>query len=241
MRALVKTAITYGLHTIPVRIATMVKSDETALSNACPKCQGDIGLKNYCKGCSAEVSHAEMLKAYKISKTEKVVFTKEQIEAIKNTEKAIVVLGTMPKTSIDQRMIEGGYYIMPDEKLKKAWGILFKALATGDKAMIVNYSVRSRQRLGILTVDNQTIVLLSMAYAEQLVRVDEETDVQVTEKEIEMGMGFLKSLPPMDINTLSDDYKTKLEELIAGKPMIELKAEAPQKDETAFFTQTVTA
>lgn len=240
MRALTSTAISFGLHTIPVRLATMIRDNGTSLSNSCPHCKGDVGNKNYCKGCLKEVTSAEIQKAYRISKDQKVVFTKEQVENLKNFDKAVTIEGTIPKTSIDQRMIEGCYYVLPDKKIQKAWGILFSAINTGDQALVVKFSIRSRQKLGVLTTDGKVIVLLAVAFAEQFVRMDEELNIAVSEKETEMGLGFIKGLPSVDINTISDEYKTRLEELVAGKPMVEVKTEE-SASETSFFTQPITA
>lgn len=237
MRALQKTAISYGLHNIPVKICTMIRDNETSLSNACPKCQGDIGYKNYCKSCGNEPAWADMLKAFKLTVDQKYVFTKEQLDQLKEvTERSIQILGTIPRSNLDVRLVNSGYYILPD-KLTKAWEILRRAILQSDKAIIVNFAIRGKQRLGVLIARDDAIIMLGIAFGDQLVKLDEEIKVTLSDSEANLGKGFLQILPEIDLSQVKDSFKEKLEKLITGQP-VQITSK-PVKSETAFFEEVV--
>lgn len=239
MRAITKTTISYGLQNIPCKICTLVRDSSTSLSNSCPdnKCQGDVGTKNYCKKCNNEVAYADIIKAYKLSKDSKVIIDKNRLKEIYDKENTIQVLKKLPRSAIDVSLVEGSYYILPD-KLTKVWGILQRGLAQSNNVILCTYSIRGRTRLGILTTKNDTIVLLSMAYHEQLVSNDEKIDVSLSEKEVELGKNFIDDLPEGKFEDVKDSFKERFEALITNKDPIVIP-EPIEEDSTSFFTQEI--
>lgn len=236
MRAITKTTISYGLQNIPVKICTMVRDSSTSLSNSCPdqNCNGDVGTKNYCKSCNNEVAYADILKAYKVGNTKRVV-DKERLKAIYQKENTINVIKRIPRTAIDISLVNGSYFLQPD-KLTKVWAILQRGLTQSNNVILCTFSIRGRTRLGILTSKNDTVVLLSISYHEQLVENDENIECKLEEKEIELGKSFVDNLPEGKLEDVKDEFKERFIELITGNDPIEIP-EAVEEDNTSFFTQ----
>ena len=234
MRAIHKTNIYFGTQSIPVKISTVVRESGTGLSNACPHCSGDVGHVNRCKSCEEEVAFADIRKAYKVG-DEKTVLAKEQIDTLKTKENVIEVLGTIEGT-IDPRYITGSYYILP-EKQAKPWAMLYAGLTETGKSVVVRFAMRGKQRLGSLIAANNVILMQTLCYTENIVKIDEDINANLSDKEKDLGRIFVeKTLPACEISDHKDTYAEQLQALLDGD-LEAVEAPQPVKDETAFFTQ----
>lgn len=239
-RAITSSAITYKGSIIPVKIYTLVASDVSPLSNACADCKGDIGHKNYCKECSTE--SPTMVKAYKLSKNEKVVLTDDQLAKLKEVDGEIEVLGTVPKSDFDNKLISGAYFLLPDKPKKKtaksydkAYGILRSGLTESDH-VVVRFSVRSKERIGVLTVQDKVIVLLAIAYDEQVREIENEPQIDLNEEEVKMGKEFVSKLEKTDLTQITNRFTERLEKILDGADGVTVSTSDEQdEDGTGFF------
>ena len=234
MRAIHKTNIYFGNMSIPVKVSSVVREAGTGLSNACPHCNGDVGHVNRCKSCEKEVAFGDIRKAYKVG-DEKTVLAQEQLDTLKTKENVIEVLGTI-EGAIDPRYITGSYYILP-EKQAKPWAMLYAGLTGTDKSVVVRFAMRGKQRLGALIASSNVILMQTLAYTEQVVKMDEDINSKLSDAEADLGKTFVeKTLPPCDISTYKDTQAEQLQALLDGD-LEAVEAPKPVKDETAFFTQ----
>ena len=234
MRAIHKTNIFFGTQTIPVKISTVVRESKTGMSNACPHCRGDVGHINRCKDCSEEIAFADIRKAYKVSNDEKHIFAKEQLDTLKTKENIIEVIGTIDG-AVDPRYITGSYYILP-EKNVKPWAMLKAGIEESGKSVIVKYAMRGKTKIGCLIASDNVILMQTIAFTSQVVNMDENINATLTDKEADMGKGFVeKTLPVCVIDTIKDEYSQQIEALLEGN--LEIVAPKPVTDETAFFKQ----
>ena len=243
-RSITKTNISYGLAKIPVSISTMIdKVEGTTLSGVCPACQGSIGNTVLCKNEECERSHKdkcfkssrdpELLKAYKFSDEEQVLVSAEQREELKNFDSQIIVQGTIPTNALDLRTIGTGYYLTPQKEKKKtdnqrAYLTVFEGLKSSGKIVVVKYSVRTTQKLGILVpyfdeaTNTKAILLKEIAYGEQLREFDLKfDDDQIpTSEEEQSGIAFINSLKEINPLEIVNDFTKKFEEILKGEPII---------------------
>ena len=159
----------------------------------------------------------------------------EQVESLKSFEKSIIVLGKIPKDSLDIRKLTNCYYILPDAKVStKAWGILEQALESSKSLVVVKFGLKSKPRLGVLNTIDGVIVLHNVSFEENFVTMNEKIKTDFTEEEAEMGKTFVESLKKIDLSGITDEYNTKLQEILEGKELIAIEVK-PAKDETALF------
>ncbi len=234
MRSIQSTAITFGLYNIPVKVCTVVREPGTGMSNACPHCEGDVGHVNICKECKEQVEFAEMRKAYKVSKDEKYLFSKAQLDALKSAENSIEVLGAMPG-EIDRRYVTGCYYIMPD-KLAKPWEMLRSGLESSENSILVRFALRGKQRLGILSNGGDHILMQTITFASNVVQIDEKITAKLSDKESDMSKAFVDKLEQVNLESFVDEYQSNIDALMQNKNIV-VVAPTPAKDETAFFSQ----
>ena len=175
--------IVYKMYNIPVKIANLQKADSTGLKQGSPCCNDFVSRKNFCKSCDKELEFSEITKIFPLTKDENHIFTKDQITALKDFDDVIEVVGTILKSSIDYRMVCGAFVVLPDKKQKKksikmfekAYKVFERSVNDSEKAIVVKFSTRQKQKLGIMTSIDNVITLLHIVYDEQFNEIDELT------------------------------------------------------------------
>ncbi len=235
--------IVYQLQIIPVKIGNFQKSDSTGLKQISPCCKVPTSRKTTCSECDKELINKELLKGFPQGKDDYHIFTQEQINALKDFDDIIEVIGSMPKSQIDYRMISGAFAVLPDqpkkkkqvEIFKKAYKVFERSVAESDKAIIVKFSTRQKQKLGIMTSIDGIITLLHIVYDDKFNVVDEIPEITISEDEKKQGLAFIEKLEPIKLAEIEDNFAVKLEALIEkGEPLTVTIPEA-QEEELSFF------
>lgn len=241
MRAIQSTRVIHKAIQIQVRVCNVVKSsaNSTGLSNACPDCKGNLSKPNMCRGCNKEVLHGDVLKKYAITKEEQRILTTKELEQLKGIGSTMNVLGTIDKDQFKQSFIVGSYYVLPQTKLKLKseqqqveqnkidYAILKESVLRSDNMLAVKFAIRDKEKLGVFTVENDYIVLLSLAYPEFVQEQDEETAIKLDEAQKKMSEKFVESIKPIDLSSVTDSYTETLEKILEGKsdPQAQKKVE----------------
>ncbi len=245
MRAYRRILISNGMMNIPAKVSSISTSETISLTNTCSSCQGDVGKKNYCKGCGKEPANDELLKAYKESKDSKFILTKEQIKLLKDTETKVDIKGTMFKEQLDPRMLAtstNSYLIWADEKAKKSkpLAMILAGMWNTNKVLVCDCSLSGKSKPAILKAETiegkQCLLLQLMNYAEYLNPIDETIDANLSDEEIKLASDFIdRQLKPMDIKTMEDPYSKVMEEILKGKPLETIVKATKTEDDLAFF------
>ncbi|NIQ17022.1 MAG: hypothetical protein GTO02_22350 [Candidatus Dadabacteria bacterium] len=253
MRAICSTFLEIGEKNIPIKVYSRVKSSSktTGLSLACPECEGNINKVNVCKNanCShsmdkvGELPLTELNRKYQVSKTEHVLFSKEQIETLKDAENLIEVSCRVGKSELDNAVRQDSYWILPDTKLEKykiAYGQFTKALEELDDQLIMcNFALRGKQKQGVLTTVDGVMVLQGIAYDSDLNSVEEKPDFsKVSEEKITKAKEFIeKEISTEPKTEFQNPYTAKLEQMLEGGETStgSERKELDDKDEGEFF------
>lgn len=243
MRAIQTTKVVHKAIQIPVRVANVVKSSNgsTGLTNACPDCEGDVGLKNVCKGCSKEISYGEIQKKYKITESEQRILTKDELEELNSSTSTIKVIGSITNEEFKSSMITGSYFILPQTKLKKkseqkdiednkrSYAILRESILLSDEPFTVKFAIRQKEKLGVFVIEDNAIVLLTLAFGEYIQEVDEDLEISLSDGDKAKAKKFVESIAKTKLAEIKDTYNEKLERILSGKP--QEKSEDKKEDE----------
>jgi len=121
---------------------------------------------------------------------------------------------------------------------EKAYKVFERSVAELDKAIVVKFSTRQKQKLGIMTSINNVITLLHIVYNEQFNAIDEIPQIEISENEKKQGFTFIENLEEIKISEIEDDFKVKLGELIEnGEPLTVQVNQESQEEELGFFKQ----
>lgn len=239
MRALQTTRLIHKALQIPIRVCNVVSSGSgsTGLSNACPDCEADVGMQNVCKGCNKTVAHSDLKKKYKITEEDQHILDEEQLAQLKNIPSDIKIEGSVSKEQFKSSLIVGSYYLLPSTKLKKKseqtliaenknhYATLRQTVLDCPDPITVKFSIRQKEKLGILKVEGDVIVLLSIAFNEYVQDQDEDLNIPLSPDMKKNSKKFVKSIPKTDLTKIVDTYNEKLEAILSGnsKPQVESK------------------
>lgn len=163
-------AISFGLVTIPIRVTTATEDHSMRFHQYHLEDQGRIRTRKYCEIEEREVSMAEIGKGYEVSKDTLIAVTDEDLANLPlTTAKAIEIVAFVPYSDIDPIRIGEGYYLEPDGQVAtKPYTLLRKALERNSKAAVARFAWRGRERLGLLRVKENAIVLHSMRWPDEI-------------------------------------------------------------------------
>ncbi|MEV4947872.1 Ku protein [Streptomyces sp. NPDC053755] len=217
-------AVSFGLVTIPVKLEPASESHGISFNQVHVKDGGRIRYRKVCDIDGKELSQDEIGKGYEISKDHVIPVSDDELARMPlPTAKAIDIVAFVDRDSIDPIQLgDGNYYLRADGQVAaKPYVLLRKALERTDKVAIAKFALRGRERLGMLRIKGDALLLNSMHWPDEIrswepVAPDE---VKLTEQEIEGALALLDTMSNEHLDELEliDHYREALAEVIDAK------------------------
>ncbi len=231
MRAMNTLDVTYGTLRIKTRVVSFIDKP-LGLKECCNDCGNNINSIKKCNSCNKEVEWAKVGKKIVVGKDEKIL-TKEQQDNLKTLSSEIKIIGASDELSISQSLIQASYLLLPQTKVKKKseqnliegfkkdYAKLRESILQAgilNKAFLVEFSLRDRQKLGKLIVENNAIVLCVLAYPEYRKDNDEQDDLEIdlSEKDKKDSKKLATKVKKVDYDKVIDTYSEKVEQVMSG-------------------------
>ncbi|MET8855538.1 Ku protein [Streptomyces sp. NPDC004579] len=232
-------AISFGLVTVPIHVVSATEDRSIHFHRVHLADMGRVRNRKICEIEDREVSSAEIGKGYEWGKDTIIpVLDAELREMPLPTAKAIEIEAFVPVESIDPIQIGDGYYLQPDGPVaSKPYVLLRRALERSSKVAVAKYAWSGRERLGLLRVRDDVIVLHAMHWADE-VRDPSELKpeaVDLTDAEITEAEHLIERMTRDDLagEEFTDRYTAAVEAMIDAKrehrepPTAEEPAAAP--------------
>ncbi|MEU1133562.1 Ku protein [Streptomyces sp. NPDC005900] len=217
-------AISFGLVTIPIKVLPATEDHSISFHQYHLEDMGRVRTRKICEIEDREVSNAEIGKGYEVSKDTVVAITDHELDEMPlPTAKAIEIVAFVPAESIDPVRISDGYYLQGDGQVSaKPYTLLRKALARNSKVAVAKFAWHGRERLGLLRVKDDVIVLHAMKWDDEVRSPAPITPapIELDEKEVERAILLIDSMTVDDITGqawATDRYTEALEEVIHAK------------------------
>lgn len=216
-------AISFGLVTIPIRVTAATEDHSLAFRQIHLEDMGRVRVRKVCELEDREVPQREIGKGYEWSKDQIIPVTDGELaEMPLPTAKAIEVVAFVPYDSIDPVRIGAGYYLEADGQVAaKPYVLLRKALERSRKAAITKFALRGRERLGLLRIRDDAIVLHALHWDDEIRDPSSLAPpvVAIDEEELERALLLIDSLPiySLEGENFVDRYTEALEKVIEAK------------------------
>ena len=237
MPAIQSLAISFGLVTVPVVVVTATESHNVNFRRIHLPDNGWVRNRYICETENREVTYQDIGQGYEMSDGRIFPITEDDLENLPMpTAKAIELVGFVPTASIDPIRIGRGYYLQPQgEVAARPYVLLRKALERQRKVGVAKFALSGRERLGLLRVRGDAIVLHSMHWPDE---IRDPSDVapppaKVTDEEIDGAMALVDTMAigSLEAAEFRDRYTDALHEVIAAKQEHRELPEAPQRAE----------
>jgi DNA end-binding protein Ku len=172
-----------------------------------------------------------------MSKTQVIPISDEELRQLPlPTAKAIEIEGFVPLGSVDPIRIAEGYYLQPDGQVAaKPYKLLREALARSSKVAVAKYAWSGRERLGLLRVRDDVVVLHAMRWPDEIRHPDEllPPPVEVSDNEIDGALALMDTMTREDLagEEFRDTYTEALAKIIEAKREHKPLPKAPEPEE----------
>jgi DNA end-binding protein Ku len=218
-------AISFGLVTVPINVVSATEDHSIKFHQYHQADGGRIRYRKICELEDREVHQSEIGKGYELTKELVIPITDEDLSNLPlPTAKAIEIEAFVPLESIDPIRIGEGYYLQPKELVAaKPYKLLVQALGRSSKVAVAKYAWSGRERLGLLRVKDDVLVLHSMRWPDEIRDPAEllPPPVELSDGEIDSALALMDT---MTVDQLEgEEYKDRYTDAIAE--IIEAKRE----------------
>lgn len=222
MRSIWNGAISFGLVSIPIKLVNATENHSISFRQIHLSDGGRIRYRKVCELDGEEVTTAEIGKAYEDADGSMIPVTDEELGSLPlPTAKTIEIVAFVPATSIDPLQMDAAYYLSANGvPAAKPYTLLREALKRSRKVAVAKYALRGRERLGMLRVVDDVIAMHGLLWPDEIRSpegVAPEADVTVRDAELDLADALMDTLGEVDMDSLHDDYREAVEELIAAK------------------------
>ncbi|WAL97850.1 Ku protein [Streptomyces sp. Je 1-369] len=222
MRSIWNGAISFGLVSIPIKLVNATESHSVSFRQIHTEDGGRIRYRKVCELEEREVPSAEIGKGYEDADGSIIPITDQDLATLPiPTAKTIEIVAFVPADRIDPLQMGAAYYLAASgTPAAKPYTLLREALKRSQKVAIAKFALRGRERLGMLRVVDDVIAMHGLLWPDEI-RAPEgvapDSEVTVRDAELDLADALMDTLGEVDINTLHDDYREAVEELVAAK------------------------
>ncbi|MFJ1648038.1 Ku protein [Streptomyces sp. NPDC088258] len=214
-------AISFGLVTIPIRVVTATQSHAIRFHQLHLEDGGRVRNRKVCELDGEEVTDQDIGKGYEVSKGQLVEVTDEELAAMPlPTAKAVDIVAFIDADEIDPIRLGDSYYLAADGAVAgKPYTLLREALKRSSKVAVAKFALRGRERLGLLSIRDDALVLHSMHWPDEIRSPESLAPklVDLDDDEIERALQLMDSMAADDASDFRDEYRDALEEMITAK------------------------
>ncbi|OEJ28937.1 hypothetical protein AS594_35470 [Streptomyces agglomeratus] len=156
--------------TIPCRVLSATENHSIAFRQFHEADGGRIRYQKVCELDGQVVHQGEIGRGYEISRDTIIEVTDAELDAMPlPTAKAIEIVAFVPAESIDPVRIGDSYYLAADGAVAaKPYVLLRQALERSSKVAVAKYAWHNRERLGLLRIKEDAIVLHSLKWPDEI-------------------------------------------------------------------------
>ncbi|MFE7167202.1 Ku protein [Streptomyces sp. NPDC057616] len=229
-------AISFGLVTVPIHVASATENHSISFHQYHLADQGRIRYRKFCELEDRQVSESEIGKGYEYAKDQVIPISDADLANLPlPTAKAVEIESFVPLESIDPIRIGAGFYLTPNGQVAaKPYKLLRQALGRSARVAIVKWAWHGRERLGLLRVRDEALVLHLMYWPDEIRDPTEllPAPVEVTEDEIEGALALIATMTREDLEgpEFHDAYTDALAQIIEAKREDKPLPEAPKEE-----------
>jgi DNA end-binding protein Ku len=232
-------SVGFGLVQVPVRLVTATRSRDVSFNQLEEGTNSRIRYRKVSDQTGEEVPADKIVKGYEISKGRYVVVEAEELATLApKASHTIDIEEFVDLSEIDPVYFDQPYYLVPDEKGKKAYRLLVDAMQELGKVAIGRIVIRAKERLVAIRPLDGLLCVETMRYSDEVVARDglAPEDVEVGEREVAMARQLIESLAvdSFEPEKFKDEYREQVLDLVerkaAGEEIVaQPEAEAPGK------------
>lgn len=225
MRTIWKGSVQFAMVTIPIRIFNATSpEDGIKFSQLHKGCHGPIGMQRFCKKCSAQVAHEDIVRGFEYAPSLYVVLQDEDFDSIKlKSAKVIDIQGFVRAAEVHPSLYDTPYFLGPDGEIApRAYAVFREAMRETGKVAIGKVVMRDREETVLLSPEEHGILLYKLRSPHLMRTVEQVPGLDKTSKaedrQVLMARSLIEALTvPLASIDLTDHYQDAVREMVAKK------------------------
>jgi DNA end-binding protein Ku len=222
VRSIWNGAISFGLVSIPIKLVNATEHHAISFRQIHREDGGRIRYRKVCELEDKEVSGADIGKGYEEADGSIIPITEDDLAQLPiPTARTIEIVTFVPADRIDPLQMDTAYYLSANGvPAAKPYTLLREALKRSNKVAIAKFALRGRERLGMLRVVDDVIAMHGLLWPDEIRAPEDvapDTQVTVRDAELDLADALMDTLGEVDLDSLHDDYREAVEEMIATK------------------------
>lgn len=214
-------AISFGLVTIPIRIATASENRSVSFHRIHTADGGRVRNQKVCELDGEILTDDDIGKGYEVTRDEIVPVTDEELDDLPlPTAKTIDIVAFIDRDTIDPVRLGQSYYLeAAGEAAAKPYVLLRSALDRSERVAVAKFALRGRERLGILDIREDALTMHTMHWPDEVRDPSELAPqaVDLDEHEVEQAMQLIDGMTTDDLGQFRDEYRDAVEKLLEAK------------------------
>ncbi|MGD6743318.1 Ku protein [Streptomyces sp. BH106] len=236
MRSIWNGAISFGLVSIPIKLVNATENHSISFRQIHLEDGGRIRYHKVCELEDKEIPNDEIGKGYEDADGSIIPITEDDLAQLPiPTAKTIEIVSFVPAERIDPLQMGTAYYLQANGvPAAKPYTLLREALKRSNKVAIAKFALRGRERLGMLRVVDDVIAMHGLLWPDEIRAPEDvapESHVTVRDAELDLADALMDTLGEVDMDSLHDDYRDAVEEMIESKASGTEPAETPKKSD----------
>jgi DNA end-binding protein Ku len=223
--------ISFGLVSVPVRMYTATESKELKFHFLDRRDMHPIGYDKVNKETGKSVPADDIVRGFEFEKGRYVELEDEDIDRLDvELTHTIDICNFVSIDEIDPLYFRKAYYLLPQDGAEKPYRLLLKALEETGRVAVAKVVIRNKQHLACVRPVDDTLVLETMYYADEVRQPEEAPKPQVRKAEVDMAKTLIENLAAKwEPDRYHDRYRNQLLRLLRkkaeGKPLPEPQVE----------------
>ncbi len=216
-----KGYISFGLVSFPVRLFSAARAETVHFHMLHKKDRSRVKEVWFCIEEDKPIDRADIEKGYEVSKGEYVVVSDEELKKIAPaTATTMDILQFVGNDDVDPLYFESSYYVAPEEKTTKPYGLFVAALTETRQSAIAKIAMHNREHIVLIRPAEGGLLLHTLYYPDELHEAhrSQAPKAKYSAKELELARSLVNHLKaPFKPQEFKDTYRENVERLIEQK------------------------
>jgi DNA end-binding protein Ku len=223
-RALWSGSLSFGLVNVPVQLFSAVRDLDYHFRQLHEKDKAPIEQRRYCSEEDVEVSWEEIAHGYDLD-GKQVVVTDEELASVQPRKtRTIDIEAFVDLADVDPVFFDHPYLLVPagdSEGTLRAYGLLVEAMASGERAALGRFVMRTKEYLALVRSRDGALSLTTMRFADEVrptKPVPSGGRKKPAEKQVDGAVAVIEELSTdWDPERYEDCYRARLKRVIDAK------------------------
>lgn len=241
MRPSYQACLKIGAIEIPVMLANVIKGSDSKFKLLDRYDMVKIQYKKYSTHDeSLELKGTDIIKGYEYEKDQFVIFSDDEIEALKQgLDNKIKILEFVKTKEIKWYHLHRAYFVLPDDGFIEALAIIRLAMKKTKLVGIGKTILGNKEYLISLKEEQGQLYLYTMQYNEDIYDTSINDKVNINKEHVQMATQIMKLLErPFMINKYHDEYQKRLDQAALLKAKGETIDQVQLSEQDIFMNLT---